>query len=447
MRYQKNILVALVALLAIFAASSAMAGWKEDQAAMFEQISVKPGDKIDASNWEKIKDLLPPSVVNYVKKGDFLIEIGELNWEYQPDAEWRKKTAANAGKYDVAADGSLLDKSSGKVAKYVDGEPFPEIDLKDPKAGTKLAHNMVIKSARAGEQYSDWSTIWVGRSGFERIAEGSWTTLNYFARPDGKISNPGGLLLTSLIKVESPYDVAGICSINQRAIDNKPDQGYSYVPAIRRVKKVSGTTRSSPFLGTDYCNDDSYNWYGKNETMEWKLLDRKIVLMPIHKYNLDGPVQFVKKENGTWAAPSHIKNTRSGYEIEGWKGAPWAPVDLVYVPRMMYTLEATPKDPYYNFGKMTFYVEPFQGFIYKTVNDRSGEYWKTLFANFTTAKWDGHITTVNVDWQLAVDDKYDHASITNDIGQWGNKLYRVEYASPDITPALFSPTNLAAQSK
>jgi len=437
----------LVALFAVLMASNAMAGWKEDQAAMFEQIPVKPGDKIDTSNWEKVKDLLPPSVVNYVKKGDFTIEIAELNWAYQADDEWLKKTAENAGKYDVSADGSLIDKSTGKLVDYVYGEPFPEIDLKDRKAGAKLAHNMVIKSGRAGEQYSEWSTIWVGRGGFERIAEGSWTTYNYWARPNGKISNPSGLLLTSLIKVETPYDVAGICSINQRSIDQTPDQGYSYVPAIRRVKKVSGTTRSSPFLGTDFCNDDSYNWYGKNETMEWKLIGKKIVLMPIHKYNLDGPVQFEKKPNGTWAAPASIKNTRSGYEVSGWKGAPWAPVDLVYVPRMMYIVEAVPKDPYYNFGKMTYYIEPFHGFIYKLVNDRSGGYWKTLLANFTTAKWDGRITTANVDWQLSIDDKADHATITNDIGKWGNKLYRVEYGNPDITPALFSPTNLAAQSK
>ncbi|MBE0596542.1 MAG: hypothetical protein IH614_04670, partial [Desulfuromonadales bacterium] len=65
----------LLAAIAVGFAGNVNAGWKEDQAALFQQLQIKPGDKIDAANWEKVKDVLPPSMANWVKKGDFILDI------------------------------------------------------------------------------------------------------------------------------------------------------------------------------------------------------------------------------------------------------------------------------------------------------------------------------------------------------------------------------------
>jgi hypothetical protein len=66
--------------------------------------------------------------------------------------------------------------------------------------------------------------------------------------------------------------------------------------------------------------------------------------------------------------------------VSGWQGAPWAPVDLVWTPRDVWIVEAIPKDDYYNYGRMLYYVDKqcYYGF-YKEIYDRSGKYWKTIF--------------------------------------------------------------------
>ena len=44
---------------------------------------VSPGDVIDESNWEKVKGLLPEPVLNWVKQGDFILNIDEPNFEFE----------------------------------------------------------------------------------------------------------------------------------------------------------------------------------------------------------------------------------------------------------------------------------------------------------------------------------------------------------------------------
>ena len=43
---------------------------------------VAPGDVIDKTNWEKAQDLLPEPVLDWVKKGDFILNIHGL--KYRP---------------------------------------------------------------------------------------------------------------------------------------------------------------------------------------------------------------------------------------------------------------------------------------------------------------------------------------------------------------------------
>lgn len=445
---KKKILATLAVSLAVFTASYAMAGWKEDQAAMFQQIAVKPGDKIDSSNWEKVKDLLPPSMVNYVKKGDFVLDIDEMKWDYNPDVEYRNSGAKNAGKYEVNDKGILIEKATGKLAEYVEGEPFPNIDLKnDQKAGAKLAYNQVANFARVGNYWCDWHTYWVGRKGLERTVSGRWY-LNYFwNRPEGKIENPAGVIFTEYVKITQPYDVAGILNLTYRYINSEPDNLWAYVPAIRRVKKTSGANRSSPFLGSDFVNDDAFAFAGKVETMNWKVVGQKIILMPMMKWATEGPAKFVKKADGSWHNPDNLAGPQFGFEVKGWKGAPWAPTDFVWVPRMMNIIEVTAKDRYYNYGLTHLYHDPVAGFIYKYVNDRAGQYWKTLMVSYVPAAWNNKITISTATGYVVIDDKTDHASSQSIFGAHPKGKLENAYFDPGVKATMFTPTAMGVQSK
>ncbi|MBE0597144.1 MAG: DUF1329 domain-containing protein [Desulfuromonadales bacterium] len=446
---RKMMVLLSAASLALLLAGNALAGWKEDQAALFQQIPVKPGDRIDNSNWEKVKDLLPPSVVNYVKKGDFILDIDEMKWEYGPDAEYKKTSAGNAGKYDVNEQGQLIDNATGKQPVYVEGEPFPSIDWKnDPKAGQKLAYNQVLNFARVGNYWCDWHTYWVGRkAGLERTVSGRWY-LNYFwNRPDGKTANPAGTIFNEYVKVTQPYDVSGILNLTYRYINSDADDLWAYVPAIRRVKKTSGANRSSPFLGSDFVNDDAFAFAGKVESMNWKVIGEKTVLMPVMKWATEGPAKFRKHTDGSWRNPDNLAGPLFGFEVPGWKGAPWAPTDFVYVPRKMYIIEVNAKDRYYNYGLTHLYLDPEAGFIYKYVNDRAGQYWKTLMVSYVPAAWANKVTISTATGYVVIDDKTDHASSQSIFGAHPKGKLENAYFDPGVKPTMFMPTSMGVQSK
>ena len=64
---------------------------------------VEPGDVLDTTNWEKIEGLVPDSVLNWVKKGEFVLQVEKLNYEpldIFPDFQM-KAFETNLGMYDL----------------------------------------------------------------------------------------------------------------------------------------------------------------------------------------------------------------------------------------------------------------------------------------------------------------------------------------------------------
>ncbi|MBW2143465.1 MAG: hypothetical protein JRG75_03595, partial [Deltaproteobacteria bacterium] len=139
------LLCLLVSCLFIFITQNAMAGadWKEKQEQMFAQIPVKPGDVVTASNWEKVKGLLPePFLEHGVKTGDWILKIGEYEYDHDYDAAYYGLSAKNKGKYGLGSNKEIIDLATGIFPMYVEGRPFPEIDAKnDPDGPIKVMHN------------------------------------------------------------------------------------------------------------------------------------------------------------------------------------------------------------------------------------------------------------------------------------------------------------------
>ncbi len=76
---------------------------------------VSPGDVIDKTNWQKAEGLLPKPVLNWVKKGDFVLDIGELNYDEKEYFDFLVKDSltANIGKYDVNEKDIIIDVETG----------------------------------------------------------------------------------------------------------------------------------------------------------------------------------------------------------------------------------------------------------------------------------------------------------------------------------------------
>jgi hypothetical protein len=401
---------------------------------------VQPGDVIDQTNWQKVEGLLPESMLNHVKKGDLPMKIGKLEYDPLMQADFMASAEQNAGKFDIDADGGLIDPKTGKRPEYVYGFPFPKIDPNDPKAGSKVVWNKWYPIFRSAQNYFPFAVDWVGTGGFERRITAQVSTLYYDGR-QYRIPNPDSTETREIIQVLGPASVQGIVQLTWRYMDNRFDSVWSYAPALRRTRQLSSANRSDPFLGSDFVNDDSSLWFGKNQSFTWKLVGQQDVLV---QTTIQKPVELIagqKWEGGQeYTQPKTFPGAIWGWQDKEWKGAPWWAANMVWVKRPVYIIEGFPKDPYYSYGKQLFYVDRDSfTMVYKIIYDRAGQYWKTVMVDLDQA-WntDGSQRYQIVAFTLAVDDKSDHAS--TDPAASPENIF--QFNSPRLQPDMFTVDGL-----
>jgi len=455
---RKALLVCLVGMLiVVFSFGNAMAfdpNWKANQQKLFDQIPVKVGDVIDSSNWQKVEGLLPPSVLDWVKKGEFVLNIGEFKYDFSSDETWDKATQANKGKYKLGPIKEIIEVATGKYPTYINGRPFPDVDLKnDPDAGAKLMHNNALEQLRMGAMSEDFNVEWIGESrGLEREISSWWYQYAFLTRPDGKeLPNPMKTSRIEIITMTAPYDIAGNVLLKHHWLDGSEQRFVMYIPAIRRVKKMSAANHSDPFFGTDLTNDDAAGWNATNTSAKWRLLEEKIILLPKAYYVAEHPDQFVEQSDGSWKAAPGIGNMKWGYADPEWKGAKWAPLHAVWIPRKVYVIEAIPVDPYYNYGRFHLYVDKeSMTTSYNMIFNRADEYWKTILVDSTCVKWrkDNQKIFTLYPWYVAVDDKTHHASICSSRGKTPKgREFNITFDSPQNTPSMYRDDKIATMAK
>jgi hypothetical protein len=373
---------------------------------------------IDKTNWEKAEGLVPDCLLEWVKKGEMILPLGELNYdekEYFPPYAMESFTA-NVGKYELNEEEIIVDAESGKMAEMIVGFPFPEIDPEDPKAAIKIMYNKQYVTYVIG--FKKFSTFiwWIGRnSGFEREIEVLFQDAYLTGFPGAREhKNPKNAERYALVSVRAPYDLAGTAQLMWRYLSAKADMNFAYVPAIRRVRRMSPANRSDGFVGSDFAIDDILAYDGKIPHFEWELIEKKEALVPF-----SGPeaVRAKVTERGEWDTSGNNVSIRYGFQDKTWQGAPWAPLDLLYVKRPVWVIKGKSKDPYYNYG--TQYIWVFAdswGPAYKTVHDRAEKFWKFLSA--TTAGYKSDDGTVKfLSWldHLIVDTRREHATIISQL--------------------------------
>ncbi|MEW6442554.1 MAG: DUF1329 domain-containing protein [bacterium] len=374
---------------------------------------VSPGDVIDKTNWEKAEGLLPDSVLNWVKKGDFVLTIGDLDYaekDYFTESAL-KSLESNKGRYEVNADDVIVDAATGKVPDFIEGIPFPEVDLNDPRAGQKLLYNKHYHSFTFGGIMYTVPVKWIGRGGFERQAVALYMNfpMDGYA-PSKLLDNPDGIERYTIISALEPYDISGFALMLWRYRDEREDVNLAYVPAIRRVRRMSPANRSDSWMGCDLVWDDAWGFDGKVGKFKWKVLRSQETLVPYTSRKVE---RVTANKRGEWETTPEITPIRYGYETNGWGGAPWAPVSYVWVKKRVHIIEAVSKDPYYNYGKQEIWFDPdIFSPKYKIAYDRSGTYWKTYFSCLAGAESeDGKLKFMLITNQMIVDERTQHASI------------------------------------
>jgi hypothetical protein len=190
----------------------------------------------------------------------------------------------------------------------------------------------------------------------------------------------------------------------------KQDNTFAYVPAIRRVRRMSSGNRSDALFGSDLAVDDAGGYDGKVTAMEWKFLRKQEALVP---FPSTVPGRLVEGEEGGWLTSENIEVMVYGYQKEGWQGAPWAPVNWLWVKMPVYVLEMKAKDPYYNYGIQHIWVNPETwGYVYKTIYDKAGKYWKTFMGQPRYFESDDEgFRLAYIGDQILIDERSKHATI------------------------------------
>ncbi|GIW40871.1 MAG: hypothetical protein KatS3mg076_1448 [Candidatus Binatia bacterium] len=368
---------------------------------------------LDQNNWEIAEGLLPPPVLERVKKGDYWFRVHEVDparFRRNYSERFWQASEANDGKYDLAPDVcGLVDRATGKMPEFFFGLPFPRISKDDPRAGCKIAWNFVAASMQGEGGGATFTINGIDRGGEFRHIKVGIHVMTYLGRHGGPIPNPQGLRSAAMVFLHEPKDIEGVSFLALRKNDwYSNDKIWGYIPATRRVRRLNSATRSDPIAGMDIFAEDGNCYSGKVEYYDWKLVGEGEVLAPVL-----GPYAFPMRPVTETRFAVDIPYMKGVYETPGAKGAPWLVAEhLVYVPRKVWIVEGESNDPEYNFSKSVFYFdkELFQ-IHWKLVYNRAGEYfYNAACGHHFARKDDGTFTAVANDIVIGVNDKTDRAA-------------------------------------
>ncbi|MDY6862561.1 MAG: DUF1329 domain-containing protein [Thermodesulfobacteriota bacterium] len=257
---------------------------------------IKPGIVITKKNYanylKSMKELLPRGsfiwLSNGLKEGWTTIPVVEKKI-YPPPKGFAEATAKNTGKFKVGKDNKLTG-----IKSWQAGLPFP-----NPKSGAELAWN-VYRRRECAEEFECKSTFCLlNKDGkLERSFRNFFIKKAYVGRTDifpipEITGNNGNISWKEAMLVFEPFDVRGFSQIRIHYEDlYKDDDVYSYIPALRRIRRLTGTDVTDPVLGSDCCYDDFEGWHQKlNPRMTFKSLGYRNFLVPSY-YTDKTPMSF-----------------------------------------------------------------------------------------------------------------------------------------------------------
>jgi len=165
------VLVGIFTAFLVRRADAAPPSDAEMQAKAAREAGLKPGDVLGKDNWELAKDLLPPEILRHYKDGEYVSKI--VDWplgSYRWSPQFKAASEANADRYTVSAEGTVVEKSTGTQPPFIYGLPFPRIDPKDGNAGIKALWNFEYQYFNEGNSHNLTLLSWVNPGHIDREA-------------------------------------------------------------------------------------------------------------------------------------------------------------------------------------------------------------------------------------------------------------------------------------
>ncbi len=365
-------------LLLCALAPSSYAGDFDLDLAQIQELSPPPGTVIGAEGLEQYRQVLDPDLADLIAQGWYTITVGEP-LSFDPHPNFVTASQEQGSKAELGAD-------SSELLNYTAGRPFPgELSVDDPRAGERLAWNM--RYAFAGDSVMIPEMYWDYRDmhsqSIERTLIFNAQGMRYMYRHvhdpvPAFAKNPYAIYSAITLEAEDPTDVEGTkLLIYYNSDDNAEEQGWMYVPNLRRVRRVATTARTDSFLGSDLMIEDFLGYSGRLKDMEWAFRGATYILLPMYRHD--------QLEH----APRKARHYP--YNFVDFTGQSGCFPKVTWQLRRAYLLEGKPRRADHPLSKRFFYVDaqtslPILGKTY----DRGGLLWKILMAG--VAHPDYHLT-------------------------------------------------------
>lgn len=310
------------------------------------------GTIVGSDNLKRWSHVLTPAMQWAAHRGVTAEVIEPKSIAMEP---WRvAATERYAGQVTLAPDKKSL-------RNYVAGLPFPNVTTDDPDVAIKVMFNFenrVNFDDLDGQDFGCITGAIDSNDGLTTRRDGRFGHLRrlyYTGRllvdPKPTIPNNESIRYReSLFPVIQPFNNKGAGFSYIRYLDGRQDDAWLYLPAARRVRRLSTAQRSEGIFGTDLDLDSYGGFAGNPAWFDWTLLGKKTLLAPFHAKH--EPIQWCGKPGDFMFC-------------DAWE------------PREFYIIAARSLIPGYNFSLRVLYVEvETYGIPFTEVYDNDGQLWR-----------------------------------------------------------------------
>lgn len=364
---------------------------------------VAPGTIISAANIDQIKnDTFEGHTIASLLTERMEWRIRNSGWklpliksqEIKLDPKWLKASNANAGKTKINAETCQVD-------GWAAGQPFPNVDMNDPQAAEKIIWNWHLGQLAGDSAFAPASQILIdGKSGIH--ADLTWEYSRYAMK--GRLSGSaategdGSERGRQFVHFKSPADMKGLGTFSITYDSAKVPDVWAYIPAVRRVRRLSGGAWMDPVGSSDQLNDDLEIFNARPCWYEgYKMLGKRWVLAVAHSKK-----QLWNRNASAFEERFPILENQPPF---------WNMNHNVFEPREVYIIEATTPSAH-PYSKKILYVDvKYPRIYYGEAYNRKGEFWKMMeFHSYPAVAEDGFLD-VRTSAGAIIDFQRNHATV------------------------------------
>jgi hypothetical protein len=318
------------------------------------------------------------------------------------DAKWVKASQANIGK-------TKINPETREIEGWEAGEPFPNVDEKDPQVAEKLIWNYHLGQL-AGDVATakTWTQALIdGKKGIHAEPIAEFTRYNMKGRLSGKsVEGDGKERSRQLLFFKEPAEMKGLGTFTIMYDSPQMPDSWVYVPAVRRVRRLSGGAWMDPVGSSDQLQDDLEvfnarpSWY-----KSYKLLGKRWILAVAHS------------KLPAWNPNAKVFAER--YPVLENAEPYWNMNNDQFEPREVWIIEAITPDAHPYSKKILFMDTKYPRIYQAEAYNRKGEFWKFIEFHSFMAKGEDGFQSFQTSCGAIIDFQRNHATVfLTDPNQW-----------------------------